>query len=191
MIGSVLAASLVTLAPMARFPLHASRFPAVQDTAQGRAVYEKWCATCHGETGTGDGPAGRYMLPRPRDFAQAFYQVRSTASGELPTDADLMRAIDDGLPGTAMPGWRTRLSAEDRRAVLVYIKTFSTFFAGASPQPLQFGSAPGGGEEAIRIGRQFYDSIGCAKCHGERGLGDGPSAPELEDDTKMPIYAAN
>ncbi|MGH7701237.1 MAG: c-type cytochrome, partial [Gemmatimonadales bacterium] len=42
-----------------------------------------------------------------------------------------------------------------------------------------------------RIGRQFYDSIGCAKCHGERGLGDGPSAPELEDDTKMPIYAAN
>ena len=34
-----------------------------------------------------------YMLPRPRDFTKGIYQIRTTASGELPTDADLMRVV--------------------------------------------------------------------------------------------------
>jgi mono/diheme cytochrome c family protein len=135
------------------------------------------------------------MLPRPRDFTGAIYQIRSTASGELPTDADLMRAIDEGLPGTAMPGWKTRLSARERRDVAAYLKTFSTFFADTTirPQPLDFGRAPGGGgsAEALRVGRQFYDSIQCWKCHGQLGRGDGPSSPTLKDDAGLPIFAAN
>jgi mono/diheme cytochrome c family protein len=166
-----------------------------QDTAQGRAVYQKWCAGCHGDAGAGDGPAAHYMLPRPRDFTGAIYQIRSTGSGELPTDADLLRAVDQGLPGTAMPGWKTRLSDRERRSVVAYLKTFSTFFADTTirPHPLQFGGAPagGGGAEAIRVGRQFYDSIGCRKCHGDRGRGNGPSAPTLKDDAGLPIFAAD
>jgi mono/diheme cytochrome c family protein len=166
-----------------------------QDTTAGKVVYQKWCAGCHGDNGAGDGEAARYMLPHPRDFTGAIYQIRSTASGELPTDADLMRAIDDGLPGTAMPGWKTRLSDRERRDVMVYLKTFSTFFADTTirPQPLQFGRAPGGGggAEALAVGRQFYDSIGCRKCHGDQGRGDGPSAPTLKDDAGRPIFAAD
>src|ERR1041384_297 len=73
-----------------------------QDTTAGKTVYVKWCAGCHGDTGAGDGPAAHYMLPRPRDFTGAVFKIRTTASGQLPTDADLMRAIDDGLFGTAM-----------------------------------------------------------------------------------------
>ena len=166
-----------------------------QDTTAGKAVYVKWCAGCHGDAGAGDGPAAHYMLPRPRDFTGAVYQIRSTASGELPTDADLLRAVDQGLPGTAMPGWKTRLSDRERRSVIAYLKTFSTFFADTTirPKPLAFGGAPGGGggAEAIRVGRQFYDSIGCRKCHGDRGRGDGPSAPTLKDDAGLPIFAAD
>ena len=158
---------------------------------RGKAVYEKWCAQCHGDTGDGEGPAAHYMLPRPRDFTRAMYQVRTTASGELPTDADILRAIDDGLPGTAMPGWKTRLSNQDRQAVAAYLKTFSTFFEGATPQPLDFGKAPGGGDEAIRIGRLMYDSIGCQKCHGAAGRGDGKSTAELDDDFGNPMVAAD
>ena len=158
---------------------------------RGKAVYDKWCAQCHGDTGAGDGPAAHYMLPRPRDFTSALYQVRTTASGELPTDADVLRAIDQGLPGTAMPGWSDRLSADDRRALVVHLKTFSTFFEGATPQALELGRAPGGGDEAIRIGRLMYDSIGCAKCHGEAGRGDGPSTAELDDDFGNPMVAAD
>src|SRR6266545_798152 len=166
-----------------------------QDTTAGKTVYIKWCAGCHGDNGAGDGAGARRMIPPPRDFTGGLYQIRSTASGELPTDADLLHAIDDGLPGTAMPGWRTRLSDRERRAVLVYIKTFSSFFADTTlhRNPLAFGSAPGGGSgaEALKVGRQFYDSIGCRKCHGDQGRGDGPSAPTLKDDAGFPIFAAD
>src|SRR5438094_594083 len=90
----------------------ASRLP-VQDTTHGKAVYVKWCAGCHGETGAGDGPAAAYMLPRPRNFTGAVYKIRTTASGQLPTDADLLRAIDEGLPGSAMPPCKGRLSGAE------------------------------------------------------------------------------
>jgi cytochrome c oxidase cbb3-type subunit 2 len=175
------------------FPLPASPFP--QDTAAGRVVYEKYCAGCHSETGAGDGLAAPYMLPRPRDFTGAIFKIRTTASGQLPTDADFMRAIDLGLPGTAMPGWKDRLTDRERRDVMAYIKTFSAFFADTSQRAtrLEFGKAPGGGTsaEALRIGRQFYDSLACRKCHGDRGRGDGPSAPTLHDDADFPIFAAD
>src|SRR5213076_1039528 len=44
---------------------------------------------------------------------------------------------------------------------------------------------------ALKTGRQFYDSIGCRKCHGDQGRGDGPSAPTLKDDADFPIFAAD
>jgi mono/diheme cytochrome c family protein len=166
-----------------------------QDTTAGHQVYTKWCAGCHGDNGAGDGPAAKHMIPPPRDFTGAIYQIRSTPSGQLPTDADLLRSIDEGLFGTAMPGWKSRLSDRQRRDVLAYIKTFSSFFTDTTqrPKPIAFGSAPGGGggAEALKVGRQFYDSIGCRKCHGDQGRGDGPSAPTLKDDAGHPIFAAN
>jgi mono/diheme cytochrome c family protein len=175
--------------------LPAPRSLAAQDTTRGKAVYVKWCAGCHGDDGAGDGPAAAYMLPRPRNFTGAIYKIRTTASGQLPTDADLLRAIDDGLPGSAMPGWRGKLSDAERRDVMAYIKTFSSFFADTSQHvvPLKFSSPPGGGTgaEALKVGRQFYDSIGCRKCHGDQGRGDGPSAPTLKDDAGFPIFAAD
>jgi mono/diheme cytochrome c family protein len=166
-----------------------------QDVAAGKVVYIKWCAGCHGDNGDGKGDAARMMLPRPRDFTGAVYKIRTTASGQLPTDADLERSVDDGLYGTAMPAWKDRLSETERHDVIAYLKTFSSFFADTSqrPVPLQFSSEPSGGTsaEALKIGRQFYDSIQCWKCHGKDGRGDGPSAPTLHDDPGQPIFAAD
>src|SRR5437588_9267445 len=157
MISWLLAAGLIVTA---RIPHLASRIS--QDTTKGKAVYVKWCAGCHGDGGAGDGPAAAHMLSRPRNFTGAVYKIRTTASGQLPTDADLLRAIDDGLPGSAMPAWRGRLSDAERRDVLAYLKTFSSFFTDTSQHvvALTFGSEPGGGTnaEARKTGRQFYDS---------------------------------
>src|SRR2546425_3462053 len=177
-------------------PRTAYRLPrTLQDTTRGKVVYEKWCSGCHGDGGAGDGPAAATMLPRPRNFTGAVYKIHSTASGQLPTDADLMRAIDEGLPGTAMPAWKGRLSDGERRDVMAYLKTFSACFADTSQHvtPRRVGSAPSGssGADALRIGRQFYDSIGCRKCHGDQGGGNGPPAPTLQDDADFPIFAAD
>src|SRR5438552_8665103 len=127
MISAPLALGLAARPP---FPLPPSPFP-VQDTVKGKAVYVKWCAGCHGETGAGDGPAAAYMLPRPRNFTGAVYKIRTTASGQLPTDADLLRVIDEGLPGSAMPPWKGRLSDAERRDVLGYPAAFVAFRAAA------------------------------------------------------------
>lgn len=163
-----------------------------QDAAHpGKAPYDRWCAPCHGVNGDGNGDAAAYMLPRPRDFTRALYQIRTTGTGQLPTDADILHVIDEGMPGTAMPGWRTRLSQQERQALVEYLKTFSRFFEDEAPPPLEFGSAPGASDEALADGREVYQQLECWKCHGQSGRGDGPSAPEQEDDLGHPIRPAD
>jgi len=157
----------------------------------GKATYDKWCAGCHGDTGAGDGYAAAFMLPRPRDFTRGVFQIRTTASGELPTDADIRRVVDEGMPGTAMPEWKSRLSDLERANVSAYLKTFSEFFKGAAPKPLVFAKAPGGREAGVTEGRQVFRKLECFKCHGDAGRGDGKSAPSLKDDWGRPIRAAD
>jgi mono/diheme cytochrome c family protein len=160
--------------------------------ADGKAVYDRWCAACHGEDGRGNGPAANTMLPRPRDFTAARYQIRTTGTGELPTDADILHVIDVGMPGTAMPGWQDVLSNEERLALVQYVKAFSPFFASSpAPAPLTFGDAPDSSDERIARGREVYELIECNRCHGAAGRGDGPSAPTLKDDAGFPVAAAD
>jgi mono/diheme cytochrome c family protein len=158
----------------------------------GKAPYDKWCAGCHGIEGDGQGPAADWMLPRPRDFTRAQYQIRTTAPEALASDADILRIIDDGMPGTAMPGWRGRLSRSEREALVDYLKSFSPFFAGqASPPAMEIGRAPRATPEALAEGRRVYDEIECWQCHGQAGRADGTSAPTLEDDAGHPIRPAD
>src|SRR5256884_2625670 len=188
-----LLAGLVAVVGFAPVPRPPSPVPA-QDATKGKAVDVKWCAGCHGDGGAGDGTAAAHMLPRPRNFTGAIYKIRTTASGQLPTDADLMRAIDEGLPGSAMPAWKGRLSDAERRDVAAYIKTFSSFFADTSQHvvALKFGGEPGGGTsaEALKVGRQFYDSIGCRKCHGDQGRGGRAAPPPPQRHAGVPLFSA-
>jgi mono/diheme cytochrome c family protein len=132
------------------------------------------------------------MLPQPRDFTRALYQIRTTASGQLPRDEDLRRVIDEGMPGSTMPGWRGRLSAGERDDVIAFLKTFSRFFASDAPAPLAWGADPGASPAAVTEGRRLYrEEAGCLKCHGEAGRGDGPSAPTLIDDWDLPVIATD
>jgi DMSO reductase family type II enzyme heme b subunit len=155
----------------------------------GKAVYEKWCAGCHGDAGAGDGFASKAMLPHPRDFTKGVYKIRTTASGEIPTDADLRHIVEVGMPGTAMPEWKTRLSDAEIGAVVQYIKTFSSFFKGAQAKAIEVGKAPGG--SGVEEGRAVFQKLECFKCHGAAGRGDGKSAPTLKDDYGNPIRAAD
>lgn len=183
-----LAAGLALIAAAAAPP---QQQPTAQaGNAEGRRVYEKWCAGCHGEEGRGDGPAAGHLLPKPRDFTRALYQVRTTATGEVPTDADIRHVVDEGMPGTSMPAWKATLSSGEREAVARYVKSFSNAFANA-PTPLHFGRNPGGGQAAIDSGRALYRKTQCWKCHGDAGRGDGHSAPTLKDDFGNPIRAAD
>jgi DMSO reductase family type II enzyme heme b subunit len=157
----------------------------------GKVVYDRWCAGCHGDKGAGDGDGATAMLPRPRDFTRGVYKIRTTASGEIPTDDDMLHVIAEGMPGTAMPAWKAKLSEQERRDVVAYLKSFSSFFAGTQAKPIQISQEPGGGDAAIADGKASFQKLECAKCHGASGRGDGKSAPTLKDDWGHPIHAAD
>jgi DMSO reductase family type II enzyme heme b subunit len=181
----ILAVAIVALVILATPATEQESVPA------GKATYDKWCAGCHGIDGKGQGPTAGTMLPRPRDFTTALYQIRSTPSGALPTDEDLLAIIDHGMPGTAMPGWSENLSADERGELIDYLKTFSPAFEREPAEPVELGDEPGVSEEGIAEGREFFEKIECWKCHGLAGRGDGQSAPTLEDDQEHPIRAAD
>jgi mono/diheme cytochrome c family protein len=82
---------------------------------RGQQIYMENCASCHGVSGRGDGPAGLSLVPRPADF-----RIHLQAGH---TDAQLFDWISNGFPGSAMPAWKGTLSDEDRWNVLNYIQS--------------------------------------------------------------------
>lgn len=165
--------------------------PSRQTLYLGQQVYQANCAVCHGVGGDGNGPSASSFRIRPRDFRPAIFKFRSTPSGSLPTDGDLLRTVTQGLRWTAMIG-RPDLGENDRRAVIQYIKTFSSRFnKEKSGKPISVPPAPAKTPQLLQQGKLLYVDAGCSDCHGKEGRGDGPSSKELKDDWGWPIRPTN
>ncbi len=160
------------------------------DPAQGKVIYEKKCALCHGTDGKGDGPGAVNLDPKPRDFTKAKYKIRTSASGQAPTDADLLHVISEGMPGTSMPAWKV-LSEKERRDLVAYLKTFAAEAFREAPKAAELPKEVASSKESLARGKEMFEAIECNKCHGNAGRGDGPSAPELKDDWGHPVRPAN
>jgi mono/diheme cytochrome c family protein len=172
----------------------AAQTPPAPGSPSGKAIYEQRCVQCHGLDGRGDGAAAPVLIPRPRDFASAKFKLRTTESGSLPTDDDLIRAITYGVPGTSMPGWQPFLSQADIAAVAAYVKSFSPRFASERPQtiPTVAAASPGApSPQSIAAGKAVYEKLRCGACHGTDGKGTGAIATDLKDDDGRPLPATN
>jgi cytochrome c oxidase cbb3-type subunit 2 len=161
-----------------------------QFIGRGKAVYTQNCLACHGTNGDGKSDAAAFLLPKPRNFVQANFRLRSTPTGRLPTDVDLFRSVSLGMPGTPMPPWRVNLSEDDRWAVVEYIKTFSPRFADTNEDRttvISLGTPPARNEASVAEGKALFTKLACITCHGESGHGDGTSAATLVDDSQTKI----
>ena len=127
------------------------------DLAEGRAIYQQSCASCHGVAGAGDGPAGKGMQPSPPPIGTAAH-MRGI------TPAMMFRITSIGIAGTPMAGFAGALTPEQRWNVVAYVNSLRT-----SPQQQLEG-------EGLFTQR-------CASCHGVTGAGDGALARAL---TKLP-----
>ena len=160
--------------------------------ADAQGDYRRYCATCHGARGNGLGPAAAFLAPRPRDFTTGAFKFRSTPSGALPTDDDILLVITQGLRGTSMTGWQRVLSYQRRRALVGVIKAFSPRFRTEEvPPPLPLPQPPPPDAGTLTRGAAVYQRMQCAECHGQGARGDGPSMSTLVDDTGQPIVAAD
>lgn len=87
---------------------------------KGRALYQKHCASCHGDKGKGDGPAESYEIEPATDLTDPALQERLT-------DGEMLWKMTTGLKsGTdvIMPGIVQRVPAEEDRWKLVrFVRT--------------------------------------------------------------------
>jgi putative heme-binding domain-containing protein len=121
--------------------------PASADVAAGAKTFRSHCAVCHGTAGEGG---------RGPSLSAGVYHHGGT-------DADLLRNISNGIPGTDMPGI---FYNEDRvRQVVAYLRSLNT-------------SQRTAGDPAR--GREIYAAQGCAQCHRVSGAG-GRLGPDLSE----------
>lgn len=159
---------------------------------QGKVLYDQWCAQCHGEKGDGKGPAADFVFPKPRDFTKGTYKFDSVSSGEPPLDADIIRTIRNGNPGTSMPPWK-RFSDAEVKALLAYLKKFSPDVFTAQGTPIKVASPSGGKDSLIAKGKELYEKTKCWECHGKAGRGDGEKGwqEKFKDDWGSKVYPAD
>ena len=154
---------------------------------RGHGLYRRYCIGCHGVEGDGNGDNAPYIDPKPRDFTAATFKCRSTPTGTLPVDSDLIHSLERGLRGSNMPSW-IPLTVEDRVDLVAYIKTFSLKWKKEKPgTPIQIPPEPEVTPERVKAGQELFKKMECWKCHGVLGHGNGPSASTLTDDKERPI----
>lgn len=117
------------------------------------SLYHNYCSVCHGDRGDGRSRATASFARPPRDFT-------APEAAPLLTVDRMFAVIREGLPGTAMAGWKRQLSDEQIRSLAQYVR--DTFVAPASSPVVQRGKA-------------VY-AQNCAACHGEQGQGGAVAA---------------
>jgi cytochrome c oxidase cbb3-type subunit 2 len=178
---------LLALAALAA-PVAALATPADPAAAsRGHLAFNRYCVSCHGVEGDGRGPSAEWLDPRPRILTSGVFKFRSTASSELPTDADILKTITNGLHDTYMPTWRA-ITESEREDLVQFVKSLSPRFA-AEPQgkPIAIPPSPKVTPALVAKGKEVWNKMQCAACHGDGGKGDGPSAATLKDDWGFPI----
>jgi len=178
----------LSLVALAVLPATALATPPDAEAAKrGAKAFGRYCISCHGTSGDGRGPSADWIDPRPRILTSGTFKFRSTPSGELPTDDDILRTITNGLNHTYMPTWRA-LTELERKDLVQYVKSLSPRFA-AEPQgkPVAIPPRPKFTKELTAKGKEVWNKVQCASCHGDGGKGDGGSASTLRDDWGYPI----
>lgn len=87
--------------------------PPQQIVDLGKQVYDANCSQCHGENGSGDGPAGKEISMLPANFTTG-----------RPGVAESLRVLREGIEGTPMGPWNRRLSEAELSAVAYYVRSF-------------------------------------------------------------------
>lgn len=106
-----LGAALLAAYPVPLAPAHAP------DLARGAALYQQNCASCHGASGDGRGPAAAGLPTAPIAFNNA-QRARQRSLFAL------YQVITQGLDGTPMPSF-SQLSTDDRWALAFYAGHFA------------------------------------------------------------------
>ncbi len=121
--AALLARAAQTAQPMdagwkapARWAKKKNPFPATAArAAAGKAIFTTNCVACHGPHGHGNGPAGAFLKPKPKDLASAQVQSKS--------DGTLFWQISHGHK--PMPAYASKFSRRKRWELVDFIRTLA------------------------------------------------------------------
>lgn len=127
----------------------------------GEELYGRFCATCHGS-----GEIGRY----DKFYKKFMPAIRSASFLAVADSAYLASTIQDGRPGTLMPGWsedKGGLADKEIARIIGFLRK-STPGTEPSPMPVPLTMLESGAPER---GRSLYAQL-CVGCHAPGGIGD-------------------
>ncbi len=83
--------------------------------AEGKALYNTHCKSCHGTKGLGDGSKAAQLKTEPGDFSKADFQSQS--------DGNMFYKTSEGRDD--MPNFKKKLpDADERWSIVNYLRTF-------------------------------------------------------------------
>lgn len=132
----------------------------------GEELYGRFCETCHGS-----GEIGRY----DKFYKKFMPAIRSATFLAIADSAYLANTINDGRPGTLMPGWsedKGGLAEEEVARIIRHLREGSAG-SDVTLSPIPLSRLESGHPER---GRVLYSQL-CVGCHAPGGIGD--PAPAL------------
>jgi len=132
-----------------------------EDLIRGKKTFSQICSVCHGVTGKGDGVAAAGLSSKPANFTDS-------AHASYYSDRGRLLIIKRGVPGTAMAGFESALSDDERMAVFQYVRSLGE--SGEAGHDGHKGMEHGGssGHEGMGHG----DSADADKGESEHGHGE-------------------
>src|SRR5262249_9428495 len=122
--------------------------PAAAGMKAARELFRQHCVKCHGADGTGG--VARGPFPDIPNFTEAGWQGRRS-------DAQLLASIPDGK-GSDMPPFRRKVSAEQARGLVAYVRAFAPI-KGKSRKKEQEEDTPASFQERYRRLQEQLDEL--------------------------------
>ena len=151
-----------------------------ESVQKGKELFDKTCASCHGESGMGDGAAGASLNPSPRNFKEKTGWINSRDI------VGMYKTLQEGIPNSGMVAYEY-IIPEERIDILLYVRTLGDFPEITDDQIQELDLTYGLSKETI-TSNQIPVKLAIQKLIEEKSNSEEIAAKELSSD--VDIYTA-